>query len=92
MFDSVLLSQELVQRSVHIYRDRSHESWPEARRASGIVSRAKLISRMKTDENRIEDSMALNIVEIVVRLRITPASGALWAHPLVSQKKKKKER
>lgn len=47
---------------------------------------------MKTDENRIEDSMALNIVEIVVRLRITPASGALWAHPLVSQKKKKKER
>ena len=44
---------------------------------------------MKTDENRIEDSMALNIVEIVVRLRITPASGALWAHPLVSQKKKK---
>lgn len=44
MFDSVLLSQELVQRSVHIYRDRSHESWPEARRASGIVSRAKLIS------------------------------------------------
>lgn len=58
MFDSVLLSQELVQRSVHIYRDCSHESWPEARRASGIVSRAKLISRMKTDENRIEDSMA----------------------------------
>lgn len=58
IFHSILLSQELVAISIHIYRDRSHESWPEARRASGIVSRAKLISRMKTRENRIENSMA----------------------------------
>lgn len=53
-----LYSDQYTYISTHIYRDRSHESWPEARRASGIVSRAKLISRMKTDENRIEDSMA----------------------------------
>lgn len=58
IFHSILLSQELIAISIHIYRDRSHESWPEARRASGIVSRAKLISRMKTRENRIENSMA----------------------------------
>lgn len=59
IFHSILLSQELIAISIHICdRDRSHESWPEARRASGIVSRAKLISRMKTRENRIENSMA----------------------------------
>lgn len=58
IFHSILLSQELIAINIHIYRDRSHESWPEARRASGIVSRAKLISRMKTRENRIENSMA----------------------------------
>lgn len=33
IFHSILLSQELVAIGIYIYRDRSHESWPEARRS-----------------------------------------------------------